>query len=111
MKKILIISFCLFSFSAVLFAQDKPKSFQWDKATMAEVGISKEKQKKIEGINDTLSAQLEQLKNDKSIGKEEIKEKSSQLRKDSQKKIMAELTEEEKQKVKEIKERIKLANN
>lgn len=110
MKKLLITTLSLFLFSAFIFAQEKPKSFKWDSPTMVEVGISKESQKKIKSINDALSIQLEQIRKNKSLDKETIKEYNSQLRKDSQKKIMAELTDVEKQKVKEIKEKIKSVN-
>ncbi len=110
MRKILLmLGLLLFMGAGHSFAQggDKKESFNWQKQYLDEAGISADVQARIDTIKSTAEIKLKEIRIDESITDEVKKEKMQEIYKKRYEEINVLLTKEQREKIKEIKERLK----
>jgi hypothetical protein len=90
-------------------AQPKQKPF-WVKENMDTIGIKPEVQEKITVIKDKANEEIKLVRKDEKLGEEEKKAKVKALNKKKEDDIMALLSPDVKQKVKELKKKLKEDN-
>lgn len=93
------------------FAQDAPKNkkenFSWQKMYMDEAGIPGDVQAKIEVIKQESEAKVKEIRKDATLADDVKKAKIKEINKKKGENINALLTKEQKEEIKEIRERIK----
>ncbi|MBX3737110.1 MAG: hypothetical protein KF715_10495 [Candidatus Didemnitutus sp.] len=99
-----------------LNAQDGPKGPRGDRpprgemlgARMAkELGLSEDQEKQIKAINESYRPQLEAIREDKSLSRDQKREKSQALNKEREAKVDAVLTPEQRTKAQAMREKMK----
>jgi len=113
MKKIIMMMALFFAIGAgAAQAQDKPKkeTFSWQKAYMDEAGIPADVQTKIDDIKKEFEGKAKTIRKDATLDEDAKKEKLKENNKQKAQAIEALLTKEQKARIRDIRERIKKAN-
>lgn len=112
MKYFLITVLALFTLT--VNAQKKNKgqgqnknNFTWNKKYMAEIGLSAEQQAKVESIKSASNAEMQPIKSDSTLTEDVRKTKLAAMQQKRLAAIDALLTDEQKKKVEDIKDRLK----
>lgn len=88
----------------------KKENFSWQKQYMDEAGIPADIQAKIDSLKAAYDVKIKAIKKDDTLTEEVKKEKIKEQHKQKAEDIFALLTKEQKEKIKEIRERIKKEN-
>jgi|GEM_PF-4407990 len=105
----MMLALLVLGFSNTQAQDNKPKKekFSWQKEYMDEAGIAPEVQAKITVLKEESEVKVKAIKKDTTFSEEEKKEKIKEVHKKKSEAINALLSKEQKNKIKEIKERLK----
>ncbi len=115
MKKLITIAALILIISFNSQAQEtklaKPASFSWSQKTMDYLGLPQEQQQKITALKKEYEPKIKAVQSDTALTEEEKKQKVKELYAVRNAQIDKLLTKEEKQKVKEMKQKMKEQNS